>query len=493
MTSLKFLKNFVKSRFPNSKIVIASKSEPYRHKFFRGEIKVNKGADGLVAALDPVMQAVDGVWVAAGLADADFEVTDAKGRVRVPEDSKRYTLKRIGFSENEKNSMRNVAPGGFWPLCHVTFVPFIFDSVDWQEYKSINHKIAEAILEELEETDGVVWLHDYHLVMCAKYLKEKRPDLTVGLFWHVPFPDWEVFVRHPKADEVIDGLLANDLLGFHTKYYCNNFIRCCQRIAETKVNEGFTDVTCASHTTRVLPFPISIDFSRFDRLSSNVHNSYIESIKEKYWLKDKIIAFSAERFVYTKGIKEKMMAVDRLLQRRPELIGKFTLFDVTAFEGSHAGLEAGKRYHTECINLMYEINEKYETDEYKPIVLTEFFVKPKELITLYKISDIGFITPLHDGMNLVAKEYVASKPDLDGVLILSKFAGAAEEMKEAVQVNPFSVDELTNALEQALDMSDEERRWKMGVLRHRIQSNNVFHWAKNFFTELAVIEGERQL
>jgi len=492
MSSLIELKNFVKRQFPKAKIVIASKSEPYRHNRKRDEIVVTKGADGLVAALDPVMQAVDGIWVAAGLADADFEDTDEAGRIRVPVDTKKYTLKRLAFSEVEKEAMNNTAPGGFWPLCHICFVEPIFDKKDWDEYKKINKRVADAILEELDGKEGVVWLHDYHLVMCAKYLKEKNPNLTVGLFWHIPWPDWETFVRHPWSEDIIEGMLANDLLGFHTKYYCNNFIRCCQRVTEATVDNDYMTIIKGTNRTKVMAFPISIDFRKFDNLSQRLDKKYLSKVREKYRLKDRIVAMSAERFVYTKGIKQKIKAVDRLLSRNPDLIGKFVFLDITALAGSHSLLEAGKRYHDECIKLMYAVNEKYETSEWQPIVLTEYFVKPRELCAIYSMSDICFITPLHDGMNLVAKEYLASKPNLDGALILSEFAGAAVELKESILVNPFSVEELTDSIEQALSMPDAEKHWRMNVLRSRVKANNVYDWAKEFFMELSVLHSERK-
>jgi trehalose 6-phosphate synthase len=382
MSSLNTLKLFVQKNFPDARLIIASKSEPYSHIRKADSVHVQKGADGLVAAIDPVMQAVDGVWVAAGLANADFDSTDDKGRIRVPEDLKKYTLRRMRFSDREKVAMTNTGPGGFWPLCHVTFVKPLFDEDDWEVYKKINARIADAIIEEAGDDEAVVWLQDYHLVMCAKYIKEKRPDLTVGLFWHTPWPDWEVFVRHPMAYEVIEGMIANDLLGFHTKYYCNNFIRCCQRTHELVANWDYSIVEKSGKRTKVMDFPISIDYKKYKKRIERLDKDYIEKVRDKYWLRDKIVALSAERFVYTKGIAEKIQAVDKLLQNNPDLIEKFVMLDITAMTGSHSKLPAGKRYHDECIKLMYEVNEKYETSDWKPIKLTASFVNSRALSAL---------------------------------------------------------------------------------------------------------------
>ena len=271
----------------------------------------------------------------------------------------------------------------------------------------------------------------------------------------------------------MEGMLANDLLGFHTKYYCNNFIRCCQRKTQAIVDTDYSLITSEYGQTKVMPFPISIDYMMYNKRATNLNKKVLDEVRQKY--------------------KQKIQAVDKLLERNPKLIGKFVFLDVTALAGSHKSLPAGKKYHDECIKLMYEVNEKYETDEWSPIHLTEFFVKPKELCAIYNIADICLITPLHDGMNLVAKEYVASKPNLDGVLILSEFAGAAVELTESLIVNPFSVNELVESIEQAIAIDLDEKRWRMKVLRDRVSSFNVFDWAMSFFMELSVLHKGKKM
>jgi len=494
MGSLKDLKKFVKKRFSGQTVVIASKSEPYSHFKKVDGIKEKKGADGLVTALDPVMQAIDGSWLAFGLSDGDFELTDSKGRVRVPIADGKYTLRRIKLTEKEKKAMTNVGPGSFWPLSHLSFYRPLFVKSDWEEYKKINKKVAEHILNEVGNKKAVIWLQDYHLAMCAKYLKEKNKNLTIGLFWHIPWPDWEIFIRCPWAGEAIAGLLHNDLLGFHTKHYCNNFIRCCERTQQSKIDRDYHAVLKGDLYTKVKDFPISINFDKFDNWGKQFTESYLEKVKEKYNIKNKIVAISVERFVYSKGIKEKIIAVNELLSKRPDLIGKFVLLDFSKITGSYSNLSEGLDYYKECTELIIKVNQKYATSKWKPINLIEKKVSQKELAALYRLSQIGLIVPLHDGMNLVAKEYVTCKSNFKGVLILSEFAGAALELKDgAIIVNPFSTSQIVEAIEKALSMSSFEKKWRLQVQRERIRDHDVFDWAKEFFKELYILKSKKEL
>jgi len=494
MGTIKELKNFVKEKFVDEKVIIASKSEPYSHFKHAGGIKEKKGADGLVTALDPVMQAIDGSWLAFGFADGDFELTDLKGRVRVPISSGKYTLRRIKLNEREKKAMVNIGPGSFWPLSHLSFYRPLFIRSDWEEYKRINKKVAEQILDEVGDKKAIIWLQDYHLVMCAKYLKEKNKNLTIGLFWHIPWPDWEIFVRCPWAGEAIDGLLHNDLLGFHIKQYCNNFVRCCEKTQESKIDRDYRAVSKGNLYSKIKDFPISINVDKFKRWAESFDNDYLEKIRDKYNIKNKIVALSVERFVYSKGIKEKILAVEELLNKRPNLIGKFVLLDFAKLTGSYSTLKEGLDYYNECKELMFKINKKYSNSKWQPIRIVEKQVSQKELAALYKLSRIGFIVPLHDGMNLVAKEYAVCQTNLDGVLILSEFTGSALELKDgAIIVNPFSTSDLVKALEKALDMPLSEKKWRNRILNDKIRGYNVYDWAKDFFKNLYIIKSEKEL
>ncbi|MFH1106691.1 MAG: trehalose-6-phosphate synthase [Candidatus Micrarchaeota archaeon] len=477
----------ITERLAGRRLIVASSSEPYVHYLEEEEIKWRRGTGGVVTALDPVLAATGGTWVAQSSGDADRQACDEKGYVKVPPESGAYTLKRIFVSKKDAAACGNAANGALWPLSHIVYVRPRFVDEEWEAFRQVNRRFAEAIAEEAKKGESVVWLNDYQLVLCAKYVKELVPDVPTVYFWHIPWPNPQVFKICPWHVEIMDAVLSNDIIGFHTRYHSVNFLDSVDQTIEARVDRPASSVHYKGREVTVRALPISVDFDGISAAAENVGEGAIRRAKRRYGIGKGALVVGIDRMDYTKGLAEKIKAIDEFLQKHPESAEKITLVQIASPTRTH--LEAYRQTAEEVETLVEEVNWRNSTDSWKPIIFENRYASTEEIYTLYGLADVCIITPLHDGMNLVSKEFVAAKNDGNGVLILSKFAGSNAELKDALSVNPFSTNEVVAALETALQMPIEERRERMTRLRAEVGENNVFKWASDFLSMAAKVRG----
>jgi trehalose 6-phosphate synthase len=444
----------------------------------------------MATALDPMMLACGGTWVGHGSGDADRLTVDADDRVRVPPENPRYTLRRVWLTkEQEEGYYHGLANGGLWPLCHVVFTRPLFDPDNWRAYREVNERFADAVLEEAGDEPAFVFIQDYHFGLLPRILKRQNPKLTVAQFWHIPWPNAETFRAFPWKEELLDGLLGNDLLGFHLNYHCQNFLETVDRNLESRIDRETSEVQRGGHSTRVRPFPISIDFERSSAVASGPDvEREVARFRHRLKLKGKLLGLGIERIDYTKGIPERLQALDRLLDTHPEYRGRLVFAQAGVPSRGH--IRAYQELDDQIDDLVERINWKWRAGDWQPILYEKRHFNQIEMMALHRLADFCTVSSLHDGMNLVAKEFVASRVDEGGVLILSRFAGAARELTDAVMVNPFSVEELSDAMHEALSMPDEERARRMRRMREVVAENNVYRWAGKIVSTLLRIEPE---
>ena len=471
------------------KFIVVSNREPYAHILKKGKIEHQRGVGGVVTALDPIMQACNGLWIAHGNQEADFLVTDTHGKVKVPPDNPSYTLKRIQLTKEEESGYYyGFSNEALWPLCHMAFQRPAFRYRDWELYSNVNKKFADAILEEIGSDKAFVFIQDFHFTLLPKYLKEAAPSqLIVAHFWHIPWPNYEIFRICPQKHEILEGLLANDLLGFHTRYHCDNFMDVVAREMESKIDRERFSVTRGDHTTLIRPYPISVDYDGINQLAMSPETEKLmEYFREEYELSDKKLLLSIDRIDYTKGIPERLKTIDRFLDKYPEFKGKFTFLQMGQI--TRILLGEYKKLNDSINALVADINWKHYTAGWEPITFVRRHLSLKELLALYRLSDMCIVSSLHDGMNLVAKEFVSSKIDDSGILMLSQFTGASRELSDAVLINPFDIEQFSESIYQAFSLSEEERKKRMKKMRQAIQNSNIYRWAGKILSELLKFE-----
>jgi alpha,alpha-trehalose-phosphate synthase [UDP-forming] len=483
-----FLSEFVRTKLDGYRLIVVSNREPFQHQHINGHIECIQPASGMASALDPVMRACGGLWIAHGSGDADRETVDRFDHVEVPPQHPGYTLRRLWLSkEEEEGHYAGLSNQGLWPLCHVAFTRPLFDPDHWQIYRRVNERFAEAVLEEAGTDPTFVFIQDYHFALLPRMLRNARSNLVIAQFWHIPWPNREVFSSFPWQEEILDGLLGNDLLGFHLQHHCNNFLKTVDCSLEARVDESGSEICRGGHSTLVRPFPIGIDFDDHAELteSDEVANQ-MRRWRKELSLSGKLLGIGIDRLDYTKGIPERLRSLDRLLEEDPQYRGKLVFVQVAV--PSRSSLPAYRQIEQEVDYLTAQINRRWGTALWRPITLLKRHYTPPEMIALHRLAQFCVVTSLHDGMNLVAKEFAASRVDEDGALVLSKFAGAAYEMKDALLVNPFSIEECANAYREALQMQPDERRRRMRKMRETVEHNNVYRWAGKFLSDLAKIE-----
>lgn len=482
------LKDLVRAKLGENSLFLVSNREPYMHvqEEAKGKARCVRPASGVVTALDPVMRACGGEWIAQGSGNADRKFVNSKNKLGVPPEDIHYILKRIWLSkQEEKGFYYGFSNEGMWPLCHITFTRPEFRESDWTEYKRVNRKFADAVLEDLPAKNPFIFIQDYHFTLLARMIKDSRPDATIALFWHIPWPNPEVFSVCPYQEEILDGMLACDLLGFHVQYHCNNFLDTVNRTLECRIDAEKSNVIRNNKETAVRAFPISIDNLVYSNPGKGLVED-IEAIVKEHELEGKIVGVGVERIDYTKGIIERFNAIDRFLDKYPEYKGKFVFLQLASPSRTHI-----KRYHdliAEIDEKVDKINWKHSDNGWKPIVYEKKHFSSDELKPYYALADICIVSSLHDGMNLVAKEYAASKNDLRGMLILSCFTGAARELVDAVQVNPYSTENFADAIRFAIEMPQDEKSKRMKNMRQIISDNNVYKWAGSIISELTALK-----
>lgn len=487
-TSARELQLLVKERLSDTLFVVASNREPYLHNFDGASIRWTTPVSGMTTALDPVMTVLGGLWVAHGSGTADREVTDERGRVQVPPDSPSYTVRRLWLSrEQEAGYYYGFSNQALWPLCHVAYVRPRFEAAHWQVYKEVNELFAQAIIEEIQGRQAFVFLQDYHLALVPRFLREAGVRATIAHFWHIPWPNSEVFRTCPWGGELLDGLLGNDLLGFHLRQYCNNFLRCVDQALESRVDHDRTTVTRHGQETLVRAFPIGVDYAA---ITGGTSSPPVQRLRDQFrrdlGLEDCRVGLGVDRLDYTKGIPERLRALDFLFTKHPSYCGRFTFVQVGV--PSRSQIPEYESVDDEVQHLVDQVNWRHQRGSWKPIVYLRRQFDAKALWALYGLADVCVVSSLHDGMNLVAKEYVASRVDNTGVLVLSKFAGAATELTDALEINPYDAESFAAALQHALEMPLAEQERRMTRMRALVGENDIYRWAGRLLSQFWRLE-----
>ena len=477
--------------FAGRRFVVVSNREPYEHRWSRegvGEMDVARPAGGLTSALDPLLQALGGMWVAWGSGEADAAAVDGENRVRVPPEDPRYTLRRVWLTHHDIHRYYlGFANQFLWPLCHLRPDLTRVRSRYWERYRRVNRRFADAVLEEVRDQQAAVWIQDYHLALCALAIRGRRPDLTLAQFWHIPFPPFDIFRLAPQASYLLRGMLANDLMGFHLPMHADNFLRCARRLAGAEVDWERRTATLDGHTCHVGAFPISIDVDQFrDAATAGGVDEQMQRIRDRYAPRGGRIGVGVDRLDYSKGLPEKFKALEFLWDRYPEYRERFTFIQVAV--PSRSDIEAYDDLAQKVDAQVREINERFGTAEWRPIHLIKQSLPVERLAVLYRLADVCIISSLQDGMNLVAKEYVASQADRNGVLLLSEFAGAAEAMSHATLINPYDPEGAALRIRDALTLPAPERAAAMERLQGSL--NTIYDWLNDVFTSWGGIVGD---
>ena len=483
----------LRDRLQDQPLFVASNREPYMHVYDGNKtIKMLVPASGVVTAIEPVLLACNGTWIANGSGNADRETVDGHDHLRVPPDRPSYTLRRVWLTDEEdKGYYDGFSNEGLWPLCHIAHTRPVFRPEDWLQYQRINQRFADAVLQEMADVDSPILLaQDYHLALVPKMVKEVRPDARVAIFWHIPWPNAEVFGICPWQRELIEGLLGADLIGFHIQSHCNNFLESVDRALEALTEWDRFAVSRQGHVTRVRPYPISVAFPenpRSDTDSANV-SALRKALCDEMGIEATHLGVGVDRVDYTKGILERFRALERFFELNPSYQHRFTFVQIGA--PSRTDIERYKNFLDEVSSEADRINARFQTSRWKPIVFRKKHHSHEEISRFYQAASLCMVTSLHDGMNLVAKEFVASREDERGVLLLSTFAGAAHELSDALLVNPYDISQLARAIHRALEMPVQEQAERMQRMRHTVRQHNVYRWAAHLLSDLTEIRIE---
>jgi trehalose 6-phosphate synthase len=488
------LKQTLNRYLHGERIVIVSNREPYLHQLMPDQsIEVQHPASGLVTALEPVMRACSGTWVAHGAGTADRQTVDKHNRVSVPPGEDSYQIRRVWLTEEEeKGYYYGFSNEGLWPLCHVAHTRPLFRAEDWREYKSVNQRFADAVCEEVDSDDPIILVQDYHFALAPAMIRKRLPSATVIMFWHIPWPNAERLGICPWRNELLEGLLGSSIVGFHTQLHCNNFVDAVDRYLETRIDREQNAVVMRGHKTLIRPYPISLEWPvRWVETAESP-----EECRAKIWrdlgLKpDALLGVGVDRLDYTKGVEERLLAVEKLLEQNPEFRGRFSFAQLAA--PSRTKIERYQQLNQVVEDLATRINARFGSEGYLPIILLRSHHEPPEVFRYYRAADLCYVSSLHDGMNLVAKEFVAARTDLDGVLVLSEFTGAARELTEALIVNPYDLEASSQAMARALRMPKQEKADRMRSMRALLGHFNVYRWAGKMLVDAARLRDQERV
>lgn len=483
------LKEFTKDILKGRTIFMVSNREPYIHTKKGGKISYYVPASGPITAIEPVMQACGGVWIAHGSGEADKLVVNYKDKIQVPPDEPKYTLRRVWLTEEEETGYYyGFANEGLWPLCHIAHHRPTFRKEDWEEYKRVNQKFANAVLEEIKNQDRpIVLVQDYQLALVPRMIKTERPGAVVGLFWHIPWPNSESFSICPTKREILDGMLGADLIGFHTQLYCNNFIETVGRELESLIDFERFSITRNNHVSYVKPFPISIAFPNgFDESKTGSYKTEGKKLISNLGIKTKYIGLGVDRLDYIKGILERLKAIEIFLTKNPSYRENFTFIQIAP--PSRTKIKKMIDFAHAVEKEVDRINSLFKNGSWKPVIFLKKLYNHEEIKKFYRIADVCLVTSLHDGMNLVAKEYVATRDDEKGILILSQYTGASRELKDALIVNPYNGEQTADAIKEALEMAPKEQTKRMRDMREIVKNYNVYRWSAELLKTMVNLE-----
>ena len=488
------LKQTLNRDLQGEKIVILANREPYIHNHTDdGGIEVQHPASGLVTALEPIMRACSGVWVAHGSGSADRETVDRNDHVRVPPDEKSYHIRRVWLSDEEVQGYYNgVSNEGLWPLCHMAYARPIFRAEDWRQYRAVNQKFADAVCSEVDSRDPIILVQDYHFALAPAMIRKRLPAATVIMFWHIPWPNAEQMGICPWRNELLRGLLGSSILGFHTQLHCNNFLDSVDRYLETRIDQEHHAVVMQGRRTQVRPYPISLEWPvHWVETAPSVEECRAQVWQDLGLKPNALLGVGVDRLDYTKGIEERLRAVEMLLERHREYRGRFSFAQLAA--PSRTKIQRYRELNETIEQLAARINERFGTEDYRPIILFRSHHEPPEVFRFYRAADLCYVSSLHDGMNLVAKEFVAARTDLQGVLVLSEFTGAARELTEALIVNPYDLEGSSDAIASGLAMSRDEQQDRMRSMRSYLVQFNVYRWAGTMLVDAARLRNQERV
>jgi len=480
------LKQYVSQLLGDRPLILVSNREPVSHVWQGRRITTQTPASGLVTAMEPVLRACGGVWVAHGSGDADLEVSDERGRLALPPDDPRYTLRRVWLGKEEEDGYYfGFANEGLWPLCHIVHTRPLFRPEDWKHYLGVNAKFAATVLEEIEGTEApLVLIQDYHFALLPALVKAERSNVRVALFWHIPWPNFEAFGICPWQREILEGMLGADLIGFHTQYHCNNFLETVERAIECRVDWEHFAVVRGQRTTYVKPFPVSVA----PEFVADPPTTTRQEVLDGLGISTEFLGVGVERIDYTKGLPERFLALQRFFERYPAYRERLVFVQLAA--PSRSRIKRYQELQLEIEDTLDRVNRAVGTRSWRPIVYRKGHHDRLAIWPFYRHADFCMVTSLHDGMNLVAKEFVSVRDDGDGVLILSRFTGGARELRDALLVNPYDLDEMAEAIRTAVELPPEERAARMTRMRQVIGEHNIYRWAGLLLSELARIPTE---
>lgn len=487
------LRTLLHKQLAGERVIVVSNREPYIHSRSEERVEVHRPASGLVTAVEPVMRACSGTWISHGSGNADRETVDRHDRIQVPPEHPEYTLRRIWLTKEEENGYYyGFANEGLWPLCHIAHVRPIFRSSDWQQYVAINQRFADAVVKEADNDDPVVLVQDYHFALLPEMIRKALPKATIITFWHIPWPNPESFGICPWREQLLRGMLGSTILGFHTPFHCKNFLETVDRYLETRIEHESSTISRRGKLTMVESYPISIQWPPPWQDSQPSVAQCRADIRKSLGLPlDHKIGLGVDRQDYTKGILERFRAVEKLLEMHEEMIGRFTFIQIAA--PTRSALDDYQAFESQVRNLATRINQRFSKADWQPICLKVEHHPPEVVNHYYRAADVCMVTSLHDGMNLVAKEYVAARDDEQGVLVLSQFTGAAHELHEALIVNPYHIEQTAEALYRALNMPDFEQRERMRSMRALVRDFNVYRWAGRMLLDAARVRQREKL
>ncbi len=474
-------------------VIVVSNREPYLHMYQGDEIVVRQPASGLVTAMEPIMRACSGTWVAHGSGTADHDTVDSSDHVQVPVNNPAYQIRRVWLTpQEEAGYYYGFSNEGLWPLCHNAHVRPTFRATDWEQYVVVNRKFAEAVVREATSSDPIVLVQDYHLALAPRFIRDMLPNATIVTFWHIPWPTPEAFSICPWREELLDGLLGSSILGFHTQNHCNNFVDTVDRLLEARVDRESFTVTYQGEPTAVKRYPISVDWPPAPELMAKSVEQCRHDVRLHHHLpEDHTIGVGVDRLDYTKGIEERLRAVQRFLELHPEWVGRFTFIQIAA--PTRSSIEHYQAYEARVRALAMRINTQFSASAHPVVILHAEHHEPHEVYEYYRAAELCFVSSLHDGMNLVAKEFIAARDDERGALVLSQFTGAARELPEAIIVNPYDAEECAEALRQAVMMPESEQRARMRLMRSLVGEFNVYRWAGRMMLDAANVRRRTRL
>jgi trehalose 6-phosphate synthase len=460
------------------RVIVLANRAPFKHELSGDRVTVTRSASGLVTALEPLLQSYSGTWVAHASGTADSHVVDGLGGIDVPPAKPQYRLRYVPVPEDEfRGYYYGFANEGLWPLCHTVDVTPVFRRADYEMYRAANTRFAHIVADEAGGDSPIVLVQDYHFALAPRIVRKRLPRSRILAFWHIPWPRPRVFRTCPWALELLEGLLGSDIVGFQTDDDCRNFLGCVEALLEASVDVREGTIKYGGRMTTVRAYPVGIDSAHEALLSAPSAPACRELVRRELNLPDNVrLGVGVDRMDYTKGINEKFLAIERLLEMQPELVGQFAFVQIA--EPSRDCLAAYRAARAQVQETCNRVNARFGTPAGLPIRFLESHHEPGDVYRYYRAADYCHVGSLHDGMNLVAKEFVAARDDERGVLVLSEFAGAAQQLRAALLVNPVRIEQSAAAIAQALRMPAIEQAKRMRVMRANVLSLDASWWAR---------------